>query len=826
MDRILRFKMNKAYSLLIAVFSSFSAQFVIAEDTTSTTEGFEYAFQPLSWYPLDELTAQEKEGMPSFCAGKYRPIPLTPRTDEATLVEANESDINKNGDALLIGDVEFSQLDQKIHSDQAVWSQKERTAEFMGNVTIINSELVMTGDYAKVNQNDQAAYVENGTYSIPMSHMRGTAERIDSMGASLFSMQGSTFTFCEPGRNDWDVKASEINIDRENGIGSAWNARIRIKEFPVMYFPYYRFPLDDRRMTGLLDPTFTINGKFQAEEMSIPLYLNLHPQADATITPTKLLDRGVLWETQFRHLTSPFGYGELNYGILEDDGLYLQDDPDNDPSTNEEKQDRWSLNYQQNGNITGGWNHRWEYNRVSDNEYFNDMSPSGSINRDTHLPTRGEIYFDQSAWHFNVLGEGYQTIDDNIALNDRPYQRIPQVNFTYKPETITGLGGSMVTQATQFERKNTDLTGTDAVNGSRLVFDTSISYTMEWPFAYVTPKAEYKMRQYSLTDVDQTLLDEGYEENPSYAIPKYSVDAGMFFERPLDLFESDFIQTLEPRIMHLQVPYVDQSDIPNFDSSELTFNYNQLFRDYRFNGNDRIGDTNQTTLGLTTRFLRDSDGNELFNASIGQIFYHADRQVQLEGDTLGQEDLTKSSSSIVESNWSPYEEWRLYGMLEWGQAPEVVGEDTVDEFLQRQISIEYNDDMNHMANIGLRENIATKIRQLDIGVFWALTDSWAFIGSRKMDLWDYDEGELKPVDPVLEALVGLEYQTCCWNARLLYQEQTERVTSADATTDKRYGILFQFELKGLGKLGANPDKVMSESIRGYSTRRYYDFESE
>ena len=292
------------------------------------------------------------------------------------------------------------------------------------------------------------------------------------------------------------------------------------------------------------------------------------------------------------------------------------------------------------------------------------------------------------------------------------------------------------------------------------------------------------------------------------------------------LFESDFIQTLEPRIMHLQVPYVDQSDIPNFDSSELTFNYNQLFRDYRFNGNDRIGDTNQTTLGLTTRFLRDSDGNELFNASIGQIFYHADRQVQLEGDTLGQEDLTKSSSSIVESNWSPYEEWRLYGMLEWGQAPEVVGEDTVDEFLQRQISIEYNDDMNHMANIGLRENIATKIRQLDIGVFWALTDSWAFIGSRKMDLWSYDEGELKPVDSVLEALVGLEYQTCCWNARLLYQEQTERVTSADATTDKRYGILFQFELKGLGKLGANPDKVMNESIRGYSTRRYYDFESE
>lgn len=820
MDRIPRFNMNKAYSLLITVFTTFSAHFVMAEDEATTSAGFEYAYQPLSWYPLEELTAKEKENMPSFCSGRYRPVALVPRTEESILIEANESSMTKTGDALLIGDVELSQLDRKIHSDQATWSQADGSAEFHSNVTIITSSLIMTGDYAKINQNDQVSHLENSEYSIPMSHMRGTAAVIDSTGPSLITMTDSTFTFCEPNRNDWDIKASELNLDKENGVGTAWNARIRIKEFPVMYFPYYRFPLDDRRMTGLLDPTITINGKFQAEEISIPIYLNLHPQADATITPRQLLDRGLLWETQLRHLTSTFGYGELNYGILQGDDSYLQDDPA------EDKQDRWSINYNQSGNISGNWNHRWAYNRVSDNEYFNDMSPTGSINRETHLPTRGEIFYNQAAWHFDVTGEGYQTIDDTIAEVDKPYQRIPQINFTYQPETITGLGGSVITQATQFERNSDTLTGINAVNGSRLVFDTSIDYTFEWPFAYITPKAEYKMRQYSLTDVDQTLLDEGYEENPSYAIPKYSVDAGMFFERPLNLFESDLIQTLEPRIMHLQVPYVDQSDIPNFDSSELTFNYNQLFRDYRFNGNDRIGDTNQTTVGLTTRFLRDSDGNELFNASVGQIFYHEDRQVQLTGDTLGEEDLTKTSSTIVESNWSPYEEWRLYGMVEWGQAPEVIGEETNDQFLQRQITVEYNDRMNHMANIGLRENVATKIRQLDLGIFWALNDSWAIIGSHKTDLWEYDEGELKPVSPVLEVLTGLEYQTCCWNAKVLYQEQTKRVTSVDATTDKSYGILFQFELKGLGKMGANPDKLINESIRGYSTRRYFDFESE
>jgi LPS-assembly protein len=813
--------MNKAYYLLIAVLSTFAAHTAMAEDAVPSGASFEYSFKPLSWYPLEDLTAEEKADLPSFCTGKYRPVSLVPREDESILIEANESSIDKNGDALLLGDVEFSQLNRKIFSDQAVWSQQERSAEFNGNVTIINSEMVMTGDYAHISESNQTAELENSEYSIPKSHIRGSAASIDSSGQAYISLEDATYTFCEPNQNDWDIKASEIILDRENGIGSAWHARLRIKEFPVMYFPYYRFPIDDRRMTGFLDPIISINGEVQADEISTPFYINLHPQADATITPTKLLDRGLLWETQFRHLTSIFGYGELNYGILKEDDLYLQDE-----DTDYDKEDRWSMNYQQSGKITDNWNHRWQYNRVSDNDYFNDMSPSATINRDTHLPTRGEIYFDKSAWHFDLTGESYQTIDDTIDLSDRPYQRIPQLNLTYNPEAITGFSTEFVAQLTKFERDNTDLTEIDAVNGSRLVLDSSISYTFEWPFAYITPKAEYKIRQYDFTDIDQTLLDDDFEENPSYAVPKYSVDAAMYFERPVSLFNNAFTQTLEPRIMHLQVPYYDQSDIPDFDSSELTFNYSQLFRDYRFNGNDRIGDTNQTTLGLTTRFLRDSDGTEQFNASIGQIFYHEDRQVQLDEDSSDEENLTKSSSIIVESNWSPYEEWDLYSMVEWGKDTDDSSEDSGDEILQKQFTIEYNDGMNHMMNFGLRESKDSEIRQLDVGAFWALNDSWALIGSRSMDLWNYADDELEPVDTVTEALVGFEYQSCCWNTRLLYQEQTKRITSTDASTDKTYGILLQFELKGLGTIGGDPETTMSESIRGYSTRRYFDFESE
>lgn len=830
--------MNKAYSLLIAIFSTFSVQIVNAQELnpqaqttakSSDNESPNYAFKPLSWYPLEDLSESEKAKLPEFCSGMYRPVAVTPRNDDNIEIESLESTATVTGNAVFTGDVEFSQLDRKIISDKATWSNSKRSAHFMGSVNMLTPNLVMSGDSALINDNIdpslKKATLENSQYAMPQTHMRGTAGSITSQGESFIQLSDATYTFCEPGSNDWDLKASEINLDRENGIGSAWHTRLRIKEVPILYFPYYRFPIDDRRMTGFLDPTFSINGNVQASEMSIPFYINIHPQADATITPKEILHHGLLWQVQLRHLTSTFGEGEFNYGILKNDRSYLQDLTEADGITpiDNEREDRWLINYQQRGSINANWHHRWVYNRLSDNDYLNDMSPSLAINRDTHMPTRGEIYFDKNAWHFDITGESFQTIDDTIAQASRPYQRVPQLNLTYKPETFTGFNGTMVSQATTFYRDNEELTGTNAINGNRFVFDTGVSYTFEWPFAYITPKAEYKIRHYQLTDVEQSLLDSGYDENPTVSVPKYSLDAGLFFER--DAFNNSFLQTLEPRIMHLEVPYVDQSEIPNFDSSELTFNANQLFRDYRFNGNDRIGDTSQTTVGVTTRFLSESSGKERFNASIGRIYYHEDRRVQLTGTNTDESDTRHASSSIVESTWSPFDQWRLYSMIEWGKGPKIEGEDFKDEVLQQQYSIEYNDNENHMANIGLRENKSESVRQLDIGVFWAINDSWALIGSRKKDLWNYEEDELKPVDPVIEALAGFEYQSCCWRLQLLYQEQSKRITDANANTDKQYGWLLRVELKGLSSFGANPDDIMNQSIRGYSTRRYFDFES-
>jgi LPS-assembly protein len=120
--------------------------------------------------------------------------------------------------------------------------------------------------------------------------------------------------------------------------------------------------------------------------------------------------------------------------------------------------------------------------------------------------------------------------------------------------------------------------------------------------------------------------------------------------------------------------------------------------------------------------------------------------------------------------------------------------------------------------------VSTSTHQLDAGAFWALNDRWALVARQLRDLRKYDTDERKPVSPVLESIAGLEYQSCCWRVQALYRESSSNDSSdVDYTTDKKYGFMLSFQLKGLGNFGSGTDELISDGINGYSRRQYHDF---
>ena len=788
--------------------------------TSPSPQAVDYPY--LNWYPRTLLSEPEQAALPEFCSGMYIKPEIQPLGTDVIVAEADEAQLDKAGNAFLRGDVVMQRDSYLLQGDSVSWQQQQGSGQFVGAVSIytpwstLHSKEALFSDQGlgqPANLNLQEA-----AYALPEYHMRGEARSIETRSNGKIRLEQASMTFCEPGQNDWDIVASSINLDQKRGIGSAWHTRLRVLDVPVIYLPYYRFPIDDRRTTGFLDPSFAINGSGQLEDLQTPFYINIAPNLDATIIPHHLLDRGFLWESQLRHKTALLGDGELNYGYMNHDKT--------------EGDERWLINYSQQGDWGKHWSHRWIYNHVSDDSYLSDMNSASGINRSTHLPRRGEVHYRNRNWSATVLAEGFQTLDNSLTLADRPYQRLPHLNLSYQTLSASEWQFEQTLQFTRFRRQQNayingmeqNLTGFDGLYGRRLVSDSRLAWDKRWSFAYITPSVDLRYRQYELSHNQRSTLDADQPLSERYAVPRYKLDTGLILERPFDWRGSQLQQTLEPRLLWVKSPYqANQTLIPAFDSGNKTVDYQSLFSGDRFTGYDRLADLDQISLGVTSRF-QDDTGTELLNASLGRIHYRRDRQVVLNaGDEVNHQN---SSATIGEINWYPTEHWQLFHTLEW---------DTYDNFArQKRFGVSYNDDQNHMVSLSNHRlqtintttgHPDTQLHQVDAAAFWSLTDRWALTGRLLLDQNQYDSGERRPDSRVMEALAGFEYQNCCWRLQVLYRETspTETDLNASNSTDNRHSLMFSIQLKGLSTLGGGTDSILSQSINGYSRRQYHDY---
>ena len=799
-----------------------------AAESTPSTDDMILNTEPrpyLNWYPRSVLSAEEAASLPDFCSGMYKSSALSTLPDGKLIAEADQAELDNQGNTDLSGRVEMRYSNNRLAADSAHWDARMQTARFEGDVQVENDAVSIHGgsaSYQHESDHDSQGNavselaLQDAEYSLPDSHMRGTAGSMQTRSDGVIKLENATVTWCEPGHNDWKIAASEINLDQQRGVGSAWNTRLEVMDIPVFYLPYYRFPIDDRRATGFLDPSFSIGGDAGLQELKTPFYLNLAENLDATLTPHYVNQHGWLWESQLRHKTRLLGDGELNYAFLNQDA-----------STEEE---RWLINYQQSGDISEHWSHRWVYNHISDNDYLSDFNSAAGIDRSTHMPRRGEINYWNQGVDFTLMAEAYQTISDSISLAERPYKRLPQASLSYSNEFTSSSPWQLdaLLQASNFSRdqqasingESQTLSGLDAVNGKRLVADASVGYRLQTSYSYIEPAVTYRYRAYQLTSDDDSY---NVDATVQHGQARYSLDSGLFLERPMSWFGTHQTQTLEPRLYWVKSPYIlGQDEIPAFDTKVTSTSYDSLFTGDRFTGYDRLADLDQVSLGFTSRII-DEEGDEWLRFSIGRVNFSGDRKVQLEADEVN--DSHATSSTIAELEWRPNNHWGIYNTLEW---------DSYANFArQSRLGIRYRPETNRMLNLSVNKvqsedadsgSIDTDIYQADINGFWALNDSWALTGRVLRDMKHYGTDERRPESSILESLAGFEYQNCCWRFQLLYKE-TSPTADDDAlySTDKSESIMFSIQLKGLSTLGGGTDAMLKNAIQGYTRRQYHDY---
>ncbi len=694
--------------------------------------------------------------------------PLVPAGDTRIHLYSDEALIDRLGISIFRGNAELSRDGRTLSADELRFSEGQGLAEAEGGVRFEDSQFRLESPRGYLLLNTDQGRFEDARYFYAPMHARGAASRVERVDAERFRLSNASYTTCDEGKDDWILRASRVDLDRESGEGRARNVLLRFKGAPLFYTPYISFPIDDRRKSGFLYPSIG-NSDASGLDLSVPYYWNIAPHRDATLTPRILGERGLMLGGEFRYL-NPRSNGELTLEYLDD---------------RDYGEERGSVSLNHQAEPTERTRLDVQVNQVSDADYLSDLGNSLAIASTTHLESRADLHYRGDGWNLLTRFQGFQTVDPAIPSAGRPYQRLPQVLFTTAPPTTPRLlEGSLRAEWVAFERQ-------DTLTGQRLDLMPGVKMPLRQPWGFLTPGVKYRYTSYQLEDTAP-----GTDTRPDRSVPIVSVDSGLFFDRPLS---DGGLQTLEPRAYYLYVPYRDQDELPLFDTGRMDFSFDQLFRDHRFTGADRVGDANQLTLALTSRRLDAMSGEERYRASIGQILYFDDRRVTL---APGQAPATQNSSSLVaEAALRLAREWSTRGAIQWDPHREQT------ELATAQL--QYRGPGRRIANLGyrLREDPLRpdlEIEQVDLSAAWPVSARWDLVGRYNYSLRDERD---------LEVLAGLEYESCCWRARLV----ARRYLTAGEAREYNNAIYFQLILKGLAGLGTGLGDLLGESIRGYET---------
>lgn len=617
----------------------------------------------------------------------------------------------------------------------------------------------------------------------------GSAERAEFVGENQVTLFDNTYSTCKPGDKDWYLRSTEMHLDYDRNLGDARNATLWFKEVPIFYSPVATFPLNSQRQSGFLHPFFATSSR-DGLDLTTPYYWNIAPNYDATFYPRYMSKRGLMLGVEARY---------IDFNVPAPGGLYKLEYMPDDQLAN---RDRYAYLIQHQHSLGRGVSASVNYNRVSDDLYWQDTSSRLLNTTQVQLPQQVMLNYTPAPWlQTNMQVQRFQTLQTDPASPVAiPYFLEPQVNlFGFKPD-ILGTDFAVVGQYSRFTNTNPL-----RVQGDRVVLYPQFSLPIVHPAYFLIPKIGLNVAQYSLSNQ----LDPMQATSPSRVLPTFSVDSSLIFERETSLLDRGFIQTLEPRLYYVNIPYKDQSDIPLFDSGQSDFNFAQIFSENRFSGYDRVNDANQLTGALATRFLDGATGTELFKAMVGQRYYFKPGRVTLydyqEPQKQGYSNLLTAFSGLVLP--------KTYADVAW----DYNYRDNLSERIG--VGVRYQPELAKVLSAGYRYTRdpnfdIEQVNQIDIAAQWPLTSRLYVVGRYNFSfLGKQTVGDTSPGGQLLEAIAGLEYNAGCWATRIVAQRLAAISTAEDRSPNTT--IFLQLELTDFASIGSNPIGLLRRSIPGY-----------
>ncbi|WP_027850618.1 LPS-assembly protein LptD [Marinospirillum insulare] len=788
---------------------------------------------------------------------------------------AQQLNYSAQGGLLMQGEVNLRKGSLYLTSDQASLNAARDYAKLKGNISVRQQGLLLRGAEGDYQLEKEELQMSEAHYVVHEQRLRGSAWTLEQGADGIVTLRDSSMTSCSPGDNAWRLVAGKLKLNRDTGFGDATNVRMEILKVPVFYWPWLRFPIDDRRHTGLLSPSISWS-KTSGLDYQQPFYWNIAPNVDATFYPRQIDKRGFMLGGELRYLTERSS-GEIYYARLNEDKEFAD-------------LDRWNFAAKHQGRLTSQLNYQINYSQVSDDLYLKDLNTNTFTTSDTELLQQLSFNYAIDGWRTRLNFQGYQKLNTANNSPETPYQlfdfrsgrkagfqdyyRLPQLEVRKTTRWNNVLQSSLLVDLTQFSKlfdkelggyKVTGLTQKPGTNNDyyftswgapdtlRLHLEPSLNAEWRWPWAYIRPAAKVKFNQYRINPywaASVTAIERNNVElDPSALVPVFSLDTGLFLERDTGLFGKKLVQTLEPRAFFAYVPFVEQYDIPNFfDGGFVEDDYGQLFRAERTTGQDRVGDVKKLTLGVTQRLISQNTGRELGSLGVAKAIYLEDRRIDNSylhpdhtnrADNKPREDqayknVRTTSNLAVQASLTLTKDLKLSSSLMW--------DDYFHKTENSNTYLTYTGIENSQFNLGhsytSNYNLGFKgprpdkngldawsylqhaEEQVYASMIYALNEHWRVFAKQGHDLKRSEK---------LDSITGLEYNSCCWQIQLVYRDwvdnpdtspgyQGAASDNAFEARERDYGVFLNVVFKGLGGVGQPIPQLLSEEVQGYTDR--------
>ncbi len=482
------------------------------------------------------------------------------------------------------GNVEIIRDERILRADQVVYDRKADRVTATGNVSILEpSGDVMFADSFEVS-GDLKDGVAEGIRLRFADDARLDAAGGRRVGGTRTELDRAVYSPCPLCEDDptkpptWQVKADRVVHDRTAKEVVYRDATLEMWGVPVLYMPYLSHSDPTvKRKTGVLAPVF---GRDTALGLTaqLPVFINIAPNKDATLTPIITSKEGAVGLLAYRHrfVGGQFsGEGSLTEASTQTRSSAIRGHFDG------------GIRY----DIDDSWRTGLDIAFASDDTYLGryDFSSEKTLTSNLFVERfGGRSYFAANAYRFQGLRESDAQKTIPLVL--------PEIDYSFfgAPDR---LGGRLSVDA----------------NLRALVRDTGgqsvrLSLDNGWTLPYTTADGQRLTLFARLQSDGYWLKDQPDPDDPGRRFQGFSgrlfPQVGLDWRYPLVRQGRWFSEVLEPVVGIIAAPDGgNPSKVPNEDSLDLELNETNVFSRSRLTGLDLVENGQRAYYGAQLRLI-------------------------------------------------------------------------------------------------------------------------------------------------------------------------------------------------------------------------------